>query len=245
MCRPVHMLIILGLSNLLLETREYRQTAGLIQEHSQHLHHPHIQTALATALLHTGDVENALKWFASAFTARPTDTAIFQSYHSALTTSGLFRKALNVARQVTQATPDRSVGHVAMGESLLSLGRHEEAAVVLDVAVSTDPTDWQAWYHLGRVRSALGTLTEACVAFEEADRLTDSAVMTYDMGRAYLALAGLNSALGEELRGRGGGGAAASRPLLLKAYRALLRAVQHCGGCSEAWLALGECVHVC
>ena len=124
--------------------------------------------------------------------------------------SGEFAGAISAWREVMRrdSSPD---AFLRIGESLLMLARHEEAATILELAVEMTPGDHAAWKLLGDARALTGGMADAAEAawkraleiaeeqrgtrVDAAERAASIAYYCAALGRRDCALDGVDRAL--------------------------------------------------
>jgi len=105
---------------------------------------------------------------------------------------GSHRDAVPTLRQALRVKPDYMPAQLRLAESLLAIGRGEEAGEILQAVSKAHPDSAEARYGLGRVRAARGDVTAAATAYLKSCELFPA------YGAAHYALALAYRKLGQE-----------------------------------------------
>ena len=116
-------------------------------------------------------------------------------------------EAIGVWRQAIAMRPDDPTSHQGLGDSLMMVGRPEEAGPEIRkgaelkwrAALADDPSDFSARHHLGKVLIESGEVQDAAAQLTKAVALEPSSAPAHcDLGTALMRLGNLEGALAEE-----------------------------------------------
>ena len=99
-------------------------------------------------------------------------------------TLGRFEEAVENNRLLVAPQPNSADAHFNLSESLLGLGKSEEALIACDRAIDLDPRHARAHIDRGLALSDLGRFEEAQRAFDSAESILPGAMQFYINGVA-------------------------------------------------------------
>lgn len=111
----------------------------------------------------TGDLEAAIPHFRRVLAIAPQDLPMRTNLAMALSETGRWDEAADVAEGQSDPHLDRIAGWAHQQG-----GRLEKAAASYGAAVAAQPGDFESWNNLGNVRAALGDAAGALAAFQQA-----------------------------------------------------------------------------
>jgi Flp pilus assembly protein TadD/predicted regulator of Ras-like GTPase activity (Roadblock/LC7/MglB family) len=131
-----------------------------------------VRNDLAAALLGSGDREAGKKEFLAAFSdpTNPTSEVSARNLGQAFYEEKNYTEALNWYRTSVGRNKDYADGYLGLADTLAATGRHEEAVVQLQAAVSEIPTDTALQLALGQALLRAGRYGEARSRLEEVVR---------------------------------------------------------------------------
>ena len=122
---------------------------------------PETLASLGAALIGLNRSKEAIIHLERAITLRPyhADTcfALAEAYRS----EGLIENAFEAAKVGLQGNPNYLQGRVAMADTLLDMGRHDEARVAFEAIRSTNPKESRVHGKLGCFHFHVGEMEEA------------------------------------------------------------------------------------
>ena len=205
-------------------------------------------------LWHFAKFEPAENVLATGFFERATELdREFSAAHAALAEAylidaNIFRpqserevlvpRATEHARQSVVLDPTEARGHAALAKCLLIVGRHAEALVEGDLAVSLDPNSAMAHFAQGFARAFSGRPADAIAPLKLAIRLSpvdpSMAQFLNCLARAYYWMGDYHAALatGQRLR--------RTHPSFQSVYRTLIAALGQTGQAGEAQSVMAE-----
>ncbi len=164
--------------------REYKEVLSL-QSNRSGVHYRIGRALLARAKQSTDDAVSepeALREFEQELRLDPTNANAAYEAGEIYRKSARFDRAAELFSQAVKYYPDFVEALAALGRTLLSLGKAEQAleplgkAVALDAAneVALDAANEVAWFHLAQAQRALGNAAEQQKALAEFQRLRES-----------------------------------------------------------------------
>ena len=116
----------------------------------------------------------------------PSEGARLNNLGSAYMNQQLFEKAVKSFEEASAADPNLSIAKLNQGIALSSLGKVDEAKVLLDQAAKTSPKDPHVWYALGMLDKNSSNPEAAVEDFKRVIELDDSDPDTwYFLGTVY------------------------------------------------------------
>jgi serine/threonine-protein kinase len=101
-----------------------------------------VNTDLGRELMHSGQPEEAVRFFGVAVGIRPRSEFALSSLGKGLSQSGQVMEAADTFRRLIATRPDDAHAHVLLGAVLLKMGGVQEAEVHFDKARRLKPNDW-------------------------------------------------------------------------------------------------------
>ncbi|HEX5081688.1 MAG TPA: tetratricopeptide repeat protein, partial [Blastocatellia bacterium] len=131
---------------------------------------------LARAKQATGDAVSeteALKEFEQELELDPTNANAAYEAGEIHRRSARYDRAAELFSQAIKYYPDFAEALAALGRTLLSLGKAEQALAPLTRAIALDAENQVAWFQLAQAQRALGNAAEQQKAMAEFQRLRD------------------------------------------------------------------------
>jgi tetratricopeptide (TPR) repeat protein len=156
--------------------REYKEVLSL-QPNRPGVHYRIGRALLASAKQSTGDAVSepeALREFEQELRLDPTNANAAYEAGEIHRKSARFDRAAELFSQAVKYYPDFVEALVALGRTLVSLGKAEEALAPLGKAVALDASNEVAWFQLHQAHRALGNAAEQQKALAEFQRLRES-----------------------------------------------------------------------
>ncbi len=136
-----------------------------------------IETALAEALLHARNLEEALPLLERLNREHPADGALLSMYGDALVQSQQIARAIPILEAAVKAAGDLLSARASLGRAYLQTGRYQEALPHLNAAAREDE-DGDVHYQLARAYQALERPIDAQRAMAEYQRRRERAAPT-------------------------------------------------------------------
>ncbi|HEU0179132.1 MAG TPA: tetratricopeptide repeat protein [Blastocatellia bacterium] len=155
--------------------REYKEVLSL-QPNRPGVHYRIGRALLASAKQPTNDAGSeaeALKEFEQELLFDPTNANAAYEAGEIHRKSARFDKALELFSQAVKYYPDFGEALVALGRTLVSLGKAEQALAPLGKAIALDAANEVAWFQLAQAQRAVGNAAEQQKALAEFQRLRD------------------------------------------------------------------------
>ena len=155
--------------------QEYREVLSL-QPDRPGIHYRIGRALLARAKQSTDDtlsVPEALKEFDSELQIDPTNANAAYEAGEIHRKSARFTQALELFSLAVKHYPDFAEALVALGRTLVSLGKPEQALAPLRKAISLDAANEVPWFQLAQAQRALGDAAEQQKALAEFERLRE------------------------------------------------------------------------
>jgi tetratricopeptide (TPR) repeat protein len=155
--------------------REYKEVLSL-QPNRPGVHYRIGRALLARAKQSTDDKVSepeALKEFEEELRLDPTNANAAYEAGEIHRKSARLDRAANLFSQAVKYYPDFVEALVALGRTLLSLGKAEQSLAPLGKAVALDAANEVAWFQLAQAQRALGNVAEQQKALAELQRLRD------------------------------------------------------------------------
>jgi len=155
--------------------REYKEVLSL-QPNRPGVHYRIGRALLARAKQSTDDKVSepeALKEFEEELRLDPTNANAAYEAGEIHRKSARFDRAAELFSQAVKYYPDFVEALVALGRTLLSLGKAEQSLAPLGKAVALDAANEVAWFQLAQAQRALGNAGEQQKALAELQRLRD------------------------------------------------------------------------
>jgi tetratricopeptide (TPR) repeat protein len=155
--------------------REYKEVLSL-QPNRPGVHYRIGRALLASAKQSTDDKVSepeALKEFEEELRLDPTNANAAYEAGEIHRKSARFDRAAELFSQAVKYYPDFVEALVALGRTLVSLGRAEQALAPLGKAIALDAANDVAWFQLAQAQRALGNAAEQQKAVAEFQRLRD------------------------------------------------------------------------
>jgi adenylate cyclase len=196
-----------------------------------------------------GEIAMAIEFFERAIERDPGFAAAHAAISFALTAQAAIFGSLDerasllprLSKHVQLATASDSsdaLGHISLANALMFVGRHEEAVVEADLAVSLDPNSPWAHSAQGYTRAFGGRPGEAITPLKAAMRLSPFDPFTpfflHILGRAYYLMRNYPAAVASARR------LCRSFPHFQSAYRTLIAALGQTGQVDEAQRVMSE-----
>jgi tetratricopeptide (TPR) repeat protein len=156
--------------------REYKEVLSL-QPNRPGVHYRIGRALLASAKQSTGDAVSepeALREFEQELRLDPTNANAAYEAGEIHRKSARFDRAAELFSQAVKYYPDFVEALVALGRTLVSLGKAEQALAPLGKAIALDAANEVAWFQLHQVQRALGNAAEQQKALAEFQRLRES-----------------------------------------------------------------------
>lgn len=156
--------------------QEYREVLSL-QPNRPGVHYRIGRVLLARAKQSTDDTVSepeALKEFEQELQIDPTNANAAYEAGEIHRKSARFDKALELFSQAVKHYPDFEEALVALGRTLLSLGKAEESLAPLRRSVALNAANEVSWFQLAQAQRALGNAAEQQKALAEFQRLRES-----------------------------------------------------------------------
>jgi tetratricopeptide (TPR) repeat protein len=156
--------------------REYKEVLSL-QPNRPGVHYRIGRALLASAKQSTGDAVSepeALSAFEQELRLDPTNANAAYEAGEIHRKSARFDRAAELFSQAVKYYPDFVEALVALGRTLVSLGKAEQALAPLGKAVALDAANEVAWFQLVQAQRALGNAAEQQKALAEFQRLRES-----------------------------------------------------------------------
>ncbi|MGH9834539.1 MAG: tetratricopeptide repeat protein [Blastocatellia bacterium] len=156
--------------------QEYKEVLSL-QPNRPGVHYRIGRALLARAKQSTEDTVSeaeALKEFEQELQLDPTNANAAYEAGEIHRKSARFDKALELFSQAVKYYPDFEEALVALGRTLLSLGKTEESLAPLRKAIALNAANEVSWFQLAQAQRALGNATEQQKALAEFQRLRES-----------------------------------------------------------------------
>jgi protein O-mannosyl-transferase len=175
--------------------RAYRDAVSIWEDaHEVYPHSTKISTNLASELLSSGRLEDAISISRQAIALGLADHAIHNNLGSALVRLGnrsgyqpgqLDEAIANLHESLTQK-PDKEDTHVNLAFALLAAGKPDEAVEHCRLALAINPHDGRALYGMGTILMSLGRRAEARQFIGRAlEQNPDSAEAHYSLGQLF------------------------------------------------------------
>ena len=155
--------------------REYKEVLSL-QPNRSGVHYRIGRVLLARATQATGDTASepeALKEFEQELQIDPTNANAAYEAGEIHRKSARFDRALELFSQAVKHYPDFEEALVALGRTLVSLRKAEEAIAPLRKALALNAANDVAWFQLAQAQRALGNAAEQQKALAEFGRLRE------------------------------------------------------------------------
>jgi tetratricopeptide (TPR) repeat protein len=155
--------------------REYKEVLSL-QPNRPGVHYRIGRAMLSLAKQSTDDKVSepeALKEFEEELRLDPTNANAAYEAGEIHRKSARFDRAAELFSQAVKYYPDFVEALVALGRTLLSLGKAEQSLAPLGKAVALDAANEVAWFQLAQAQRALGNVAEQQKALAELQRLRD------------------------------------------------------------------------
>jgi tetratricopeptide (TPR) repeat protein len=155
--------------------REYREVLS-IQPNRPGVHYRIGRALLARAKQSTADAVSepeALREFEQELRLDPTSANAAYEAGEIHRKSARFDRAVGLFSEAVKYYPDFEEALVALGRTLVSLGKAEEALAPLAKAIALDAGNEVAWFQLAQAERALGNAAEQQKALAEFQRLRD------------------------------------------------------------------------
>ena len=155
--------------------REYKEVLSL-QPNRPGVHYRIGRALLARAKQSTNDTVSepeALKEFEQELRIDPTNANAAYEAGEIHRKSALFDRAAELFSQAVKYYPDFEEALVALGRTLVSLGKAEQALAPLGKAIALDAANEVAWFQLAQAQRSLGNASEQQKALAEFQRLRD------------------------------------------------------------------------
>jgi tetratricopeptide (TPR) repeat protein len=155
--------------------REYKEVLSL-QPNRPGVHYRIGRALLARAKQSTDDAVSepeALKEFEQELRLDSTSANAAYEAGEIYRKSARFDRAAELFSQAVKYYPDFEEALVALGRTLVSLGKAEQALAPLGKAVALDAANEVAWFQLAQAQRALGNAAEQQKALAEFQRLRD------------------------------------------------------------------------
>ena len=155
--------------------REYKEVLSL-QPNRPGVHYRIGRALLARAKQSTDDAVSepeALKEFEQELGLDPTGANAAYEAGEIYRKSARFDRAAELFSQAVKYYPDFEEALVALGRTLVSLGKAEQALAPLGKAIALDAANEVAWFQLAQAQRALGNAAERLKALAEFQRLRD------------------------------------------------------------------------
>ena len=155
--------------------REYKEVLSL-QPNRPGVHYRIGRALLSLAKQSTDDKVSepeALKEFEEELRLDPTNANAAYEAGEIHRKSARFDRAAELFSQAVKYYPDFVEALVALGRTLLSLGKAEQSLAPLGKAVALDAANEVAWFQLAQAQRALGNAAEQQKALAELQRLRD------------------------------------------------------------------------
>jgi tetratricopeptide (TPR) repeat protein len=155
--------------------REYKEVLSL-QPNRPGVHYRIGRALLARAKQSTDDTVSepeALKEFEQELRIDPTNANAAYEAGEIHRKSARFDKALDLFSQAVKHYPDFEEALVALGRTLLSLGKAEQALAPLRRSVALNAVNEVSWFQLAQAHRALGDAAEQQKALAEFQRLRE------------------------------------------------------------------------
>jgi tetratricopeptide (TPR) repeat protein len=156
--------------------QEYREVLSL-QPNRPGVHYRIGRVLLARAKQSTEDAVSeaeALKEFEQELQLDPTNANAAYEAGEIHRKSARFDRALELFSQAVKHYPDFEEALLALGRTLLSLGKAEESLAPLRKSIALDAANEVSWFQLAQAQRALGNATEQQKALAEFQRLRES-----------------------------------------------------------------------
>jgi tetratricopeptide (TPR) repeat protein len=156
--------------------REYKEVLSL-QPNRPGVHYRIGRALLASAKQSTGDTlsePEALKEFEQELRLDPTSANAAYEAGEIHRKSARFDRAAELFSQAVKYYPDFVEALVALGRTLVSLGKAEEALAPLGKSVALDAANEVGWFQLAQAQRAVGNSAEQQKALAEFQRLRES-----------------------------------------------------------------------
>lgn len=156
--------------------QEYKEVLAL-QPNRPGVHYRIGRALLARAKQSTEDTVSepeALKEFEQELQLDPTNANAAYEAGEIHRKSARFDKALELFSQAVKHYPDFEEALVALGRTLLSLGKAEQALAPLGRSVALNAANEVSWFQLAQAQRALGNAAEQQKALAEFQRLRES-----------------------------------------------------------------------
>lgn len=156
--------------------QEYREVLSL-QPHRSGVHYRIGRALLACAKQSTEDTVSepeALKEFEQELQLDPTNANAAYEAGEIHRKSARFDRALDLFLQAVKYYPDFEEALVALGRTLLSLGKAEASLAPLGRSVALNAANEVSWFQLAQAHRALGNAAEQQKALAEFQRLRES-----------------------------------------------------------------------
>ncbi|HEY9430215.1 MAG TPA: tetratricopeptide repeat protein [Blastocatellia bacterium] len=155
--------------------REYKEVLS-IQTNRPGVHYRIGRALLARAKQSTDDAVSepeALREFEQELRLDPTNANAAYEAGEIHRKSARFDRATELFSQAVKYYPDFGDALIALGRTLVSLGKAEQALAPLGKAVALDAANEVAWFQLAQAQRALGNAAEQQKAVAEFQRLRD------------------------------------------------------------------------
>jgi tetratricopeptide (TPR) repeat protein len=155
--------------------REYKEVLS-IQTNRPGVHYRIGRALLARAKQSTDDAVSepeALREFEQELRLDPTNANAAYEAGEIHRKSARFDRAAELFSQAVKYYPDFVEALIALGRTLVSLGKAEQALAPLGKAVTLDASNEVAWFQLAQAQRALGNAAEQQKAVAEFQRLRD------------------------------------------------------------------------
>jgi tetratricopeptide (TPR) repeat protein len=155
--------------------REYKEVLS-IQTNRPGVHYRIGRALLARAKQSTDDAVSepeALREFEQELRLDPTSANAAYEAGEIHRKSARFDRAAELFSQAVKYYPDFVEALIALGRTLVSLGKAEQALAPLGKAVTLDASNEVAWFQLAQAQRALGNAAEQQKAVAEFQRLRD------------------------------------------------------------------------
>jgi tetratricopeptide (TPR) repeat protein len=156
--------------------QEYKEVLSL-QPNRPGVHYRIGRVLLARAKQSTDDTVSeaeALKEFEQELLLDPTNANAAYEAGEIQRKSARFDKALDLFSQAIKHYPDFEEALLALGRTLLSLGKAEESLAPLRRSVALNAANEVSWFQLAQAQRALGNAAEQQKALAEFERLRES-----------------------------------------------------------------------
>jgi eukaryotic-like serine/threonine-protein kinase len=179
-------------------SHENKDTAISLLRHAQRAHPDDfwINWDLGNQLAHSGQSDEAIRFFSVAVAIRPRSSFALVGLGSTLSENGRLEEAASTFRQAIQVGPDNAMARLSLATVLLDLGQLENATSQLHELKKLKPNDpWLSW-QITNILKARGDWAAAIAELREGVELEPTKPhLHHELGVAQLTVGQIDDAI--------------------------------------------------